>query len=316
MRIAVLDDYLNLSQRLADWSAVRARAEVVVFDRHLSEAEAPAALAGFDVLCHMRERMPMSRALIEQLPRLKHLVITGPSHRTLDMGAVADRGVTVDYVLSGGVGQHGTPELAWGLILGLARQIPQAAAAMKSGGWQRHTGHVLHGRTLGLIGLGRIGRAMVPIAQAFGMRVLAWSSNLQPEAAAAAGVQWAGKDELLSESDYLSLHLVMSERSRHTLAARDFALMKPGACLVNTARAGLVDTEAMLRALSEGRLAGAALDVFDVEPLPDRHPLRGMDNVILTPHLGYSVEESMAQFHQSTVQALLAWLDGAAAARA
>lgn len=309
MRIAVLDDYLHLSQSLADWSEVHRRAEVTVFDRHLGEQEAVQVLRDFDVLCHLRERMAMPRRLIEQLPRLKYMVVTGSEHRTLDHAAARERGIIVSQAPNG-PGRNATSELAWGLILALARQIPQAAAQMRQGGWQHSCGLTLNGKTLGLLGLGRLGRAMVPVAQAFGMHVLAWSSRLTPEDAAAAGATWAAKDELLARSDFVSLHLVLGERSRHTLAAREFALMKPTAFLVNTARAGLVDQDAMLAALAGHRIAGAALDVFDEEPLPDDHPLRRLDNVILTPHLGYTVQETLRAFYTATVECLLGFLDG------
>lgn len=310
MRIAVLDDYLRLSPRLADWSRVQQQAEVTVFDRHLGEEEAASALADFDAVCHLRERMAMPRSLIERLPRLKLIVVTGFEHRTLDLAAAAGRGVLVTRAPNAGQGLHATPELAWGLILSLARRIPQSAAAMKQGAWQLHHGHVLRGKTLGLVGLGRIGRAMVPVARAFGMEVLAWSARLTPENAAAAGATWAAKDELLRRSDYVSLHLVLGERSRHTIAARELALMKPGACLVNTARAGLVDEQALLQALQQGAIGGAGLDVFEQEPLAPGHPLRRLDNAVLTPHLGYTVEESLRAFYGATVECLEAWLAG------
>ncbi len=310
MRIAVLDDYQQLARRLADWSVVERHASVTVFDRHLPAQEAARALADFDVVCHLRERMAMPRGLIEALPNLKCIVITGQEHRTLDLAAAAERGIVVTQAPNAGDGRFATPELTWGLILSLARQIPQAAAAMKDGGWQRHCGNTLHGKTLGLFGLGRIGRGMVPIAHAFGMNVLAWSSRLAPADAQAAGATWASKDELLARSDFVSMHLVLGERSRHTLAAREFALMKPSAYLVNTARAGLVEPQALLDALVARRIAGAALDVFEHEPLPDDHPLRRLDNAILTPHLGYTVEESLRSFYQATVESLLAYIDG------
>jgi phosphoglycerate dehydrogenase-like enzyme len=309
MRIAVLDDYLRVSQELVDWSAVRQRASVTVFDRHLDEEEAAQVLADFDAVCHLRERMAMPRSLIERLPRLKLIVTTGKEHRTLDVAAAKERGITIANVQNRAAGQFATAELAWGLILALARRIPQSAAAMKENGWQRYPGNSLHGKTLGLLGLGKLGRAMVPIAKVFGMPVLAWSQNLRPEDAAAAGATWASRDDLLQASDFVSLHLVLGERSRHTLGAREFALMKPSAYLVNTARAGLVDTGALTQALTDRRIAGAALDVFDQEPLPDDHPLRRIDNAILTPHLGYTVEESLRSFYQGMVETLLAHMD-------
>ena len=311
MRIAVLDDYLNLSRRLADWSAIEARAEVTVFDRHFEEQEAVEAYAGFDALCHTRERTAMPRSLIERLPRLKFITVTGRQHRTLDLAAAHERGIIVSGSKDNIAGRVATPELAWGHILSLARHLPQSAAAMKHGGWQIKQGNTLHGKTLGLIGLGRLGSAMVPIARAFGMNVLAWSSNLKPEDAEAAGASWASKQDLLRGSDFVSMHLVLGERSRNTLGAAELALMKPTAYLINTARAGLVDQAALLDALAAGRIGGAGLDVFDHEPLPEDHPYRRLDNVVLTPHLGYTVEESLRTFYQGTVESLQAWLDGA-----
>ena len=310
MRIAVLDDYQGLAQQLADWSAVQRQAELTVFRRPLAAGEAVQALAGFDAVCHLRERMAMPGALIAQLPRLKLIVVTGVEHRTLDVAAATQRGILVSQAPNAGNGRSATAELAWALILALARQIPQAAAAMVQGGWQRHCGNTLHGKTLGLLGFGRIGRSMVPVARAFGMEVLAWSPNLTPADASAGGAAWAAKDELLARSDYVSLHLVLGERSRHVVGRRELAAMKPTARLVNTARAGLVDGDALLQALRTRRIAGAALDVFDQEPLPDVHPLRGLDNVILTPHLGYTVEEALRGFYAATVECLLAWLAG------
>lgn len=315
MRIALLDDYQRLAKRLVDWSAVEARASVTVFDRHLDEEAAVHALRDFDAVCHLRERMAMPRSLIARLPNLRFIGITGHEHRTLDLAAATERGITVACALSSAGGPSATVELAWGLIISLSRHIPQAAAAMKQGGWQRHCGNSLYGKTLGLIGLGRLGRAMVPIARAFGMTVVAWSPNLRPEDAAAAGAVWAGRDELLARSDFVSLHLVLSERSRHTLGAAELALMKPTAYLVNTARAGLVDSAALLQVLTTPRIAGAALDVFDQEPLADGHPLRSLDNVILTPHLGYTVEETLRSFYQGTVANLLAFMDGQVSSR-
>jgi phosphoglycerate dehydrogenase-like enzyme len=310
MRIAVLDDYQQLALRVADWSEVERKATVTVFDRHLPQPEAASALADFDALCHLRERMAMPRSLIERLPRLKFIVVTGQEHRTLDLTAAAERGIVISRAPNTGDGRFATSELAWGLILSLARQIPQAAAAMKSGGWQLRCGNVLYGKTLGLLGLGRIGRAMVPVARVFGMTVLAWSPNLSPEDASAAGATWAAKDDLLQRSDFVSLHLVLGDRSWHTLGAREFALMKPTAYLVNTARAGLVEPRSLLEAMTTRRIAGAGLDVFEHEPLEDDHPLRRLDNVILTPHLGYTVEETLRSFYQGTVECLLAFMNG------
>lgn len=311
MRIAILDDYQNLALTLADWSAVRARAEVVAFDRHLAPAEAPDALKGFDAVCLMRERMAMPHGLIEALPDLRFIAITGAQNRTLDLAAAQARGIVVSRTERRGRAEFATPELAWGLILALLRHIPREAAGMRAGGWQTTLGTGLAGLTLGLVGLGRLGRRMVPVAQAFDMEVIAWSPNLTPEAAQAAGATWVEKRELFTRADVVSLHLVLGERSRGVVGAAELGLMRPGAVLVNTSRGPLVETQALVEALRSGRIGGAALDVYDVEPLPAADPLRGLDNVILTPHLGYVVEETMRLFHEDTVANVLAFLDGA-----
>ncbi len=314
MRIAILDDYQNLALTLADWSAVRARAEVVAFDRHLAPAEAPDALKGFDAVCLMRERMAMPHGLIEALPDLRFIAITGAQNRTLDLAAAQARGIVVSRTERRGRAEFATPELAWGLILALLRHIPREAAGMRAGGWQTTLGTGLAGLTLGLVGLGRLGRRMVPVAQAFDMEVIAWSPNLTPEAAQAAqaaGATWVEKRELFTRADVVSLHLVLGERSRGVVGAAELGPMRPGAVLVNTSRGPLVETQALVEALRSGRIGGAALDVYDVEPLPAADPLRGLDNVILTPHLGYVVEETMRLFHEDTVANVLAFLDGA-----
>jgi len=311
MRVAILDDYQNLALKLADWSALQQRCDVVVFDRHLSEEEAVIALQDFDAICLLRERMAVPRTLIERLPRLKWIAITGGKNRTLDMAAATERGIVVSAAPRGEAGGYATPELAWGLMIALARKIPQETLEMRNGGWQHTFGTALGGRTLGVVGLGRLGRHMVPIARAFGMEVIAWSQNLTPEAASAAGAMYVTKDELFSRSDFISLHLVLSERTRHIVGRRELDLMKKSAYLVNTARGPLIDTPALIDVLQARGIAGAGLDTFDVEPLPADHPLRSLDNVLLTPHLGYTVEDLLRAFYEGTVENVTGFVDGA-----
>jgi phosphoglycerate dehydrogenase-like enzyme len=311
MRVAILDDYQELALRLADWSGVRARCDIEVFDRHLSEDEAADVLKDFDVICLLRERMAMPRSLIERLPRLKLLAITGHKHRTLDLAAARERGIVVSHTDSRGTGPFATSELAWGLILSLARSIPYEANAMRSGGWQTTLGTALSGKRLGILGLGRLGTHMVPVAKAFQMDVVAWSQNMTAEKATAAGAVRVEKDELFATSDFVTLHVVLSERTWHIVGRRELGLMKPSAYIVNTSRGPLIDRAALVEALREKRIAGAALDTFDVEPLPEEDELRRFPNAILTPHLGYTVKELLQVFYQDTVENVLAYLDGA-----
>ena len=307
-RIAVLDDWQHIALAAADWSPVQKQAEVVVFDRHLDEDEAAVQLRDFDALCMMRERMAMPRRMLERLPRLKLICITGAKHRTLDEDAVRERGIAVLAAAGAETGASSTSELAWGLILAWMRRIPQEAQGMREGGWQTQCGSALRGKTLGLVGLGKLGKQMVPVAHAFGMQVRAWSSNLTPEAAASAGAQYTAKEDLFIISDIVSLHLVLGERSCGIVTRADLGRMRPQALLVNTARAGLVDQEALYEALVQRRIGGAALDVFDEEPLPAHDRLRTLDNVLLTPHLGYAVQEQMRAYQQNTVRNIVEYL--------
>lgn len=310
-RVAVLDDYQRIAATLADWRVLRGRCEIVYFDRHLGEDEAAAALAEFDAVCLLRERMAFPASLIARLPRLKFIGITGVKNRTLDLAAAHAAGIVVSHTVRRGDGLGATAELAWGLILALARNLPREMDNMRNGRWQTSYGVALGGRTLGIVGLGRLGRLMVPVARAFGMKVVAWSQNLTDQAAREAGCERVDKHELFARSDVVSLHLVLSERSRHTVGEAELAAMKPGAFIVNTARGALIDRAALVRALKERRIAGAALDTFEIEPLPADDELRGMDGVILTPHLGYTVEELLRPFYEDTVDNLVGWLDGA-----
>ena len=311
LKIAVLDDYLRLSQQSADWSTIARTCDITVFERPLSVPdEAADTLVPFDIISLIRERMPMPAALIERLSNLKMIAVTGLYNRTLDVETARKRGIVMSYTELRGPYRKATCELTWGLVLSLARNIPLEAANMRSGGWQQTAGFALAGKTIGLLGLGRQGRHMVPVAKAFGMQVTAWSPNLTVEAAAEVGVRRVEKDELFSTSDVLTIHLVLSERSRGIVGARELALMKPTAILVNPARGPLVDETALIAALSDRRIAGAGLDVYAQEPLPADHPLRGLPNVVLTPHLGFGVREFYESAYTDTVENIEAFLAG------
>jgi phosphoglycerate dehydrogenase-like enzyme len=311
IRIAILDDYNRAARTLADWSAVDARAAVDVIDRALAvPGEAAEVLAPYDVLCHLRERTAMPRTLIERLPNLKLVTVTGGKHRTLDMEAATERGIIVSADAPRKGGGSGTAELTWGLILALARHIPHQERQLRTGKWQSTMGITLAGRTLGLVGLGRVGKGVATIARAFGMEVQAWSPNLTAERCAECGARLVTRDELFRTSDVVSLHLVLGERSRGIVGAAELALLKPTALLINTARGPLIDEAALLETLGNRRIAGAGLDVFWQEPLKADHPLLAMDNVVLTPHLGYVVDSSLRPFYEDTVANVLAWLDG------
>jgi phosphoglycerate dehydrogenase-like enzyme len=311
MKIAVLDDWQGVARDCADWSGLRARAEVVFFDDAFpSEEEAARALAGFDAILCTRERTPFPPSLVAKLPNLKMFGLTGHRAGKIDLAGMQKRGVLVVFT-DGGPGGESTAELALALMLAAARRIPQADASTRAGRFQLDTptGFVLSGKTLGLVGLGRIGELMARYGQALGMSVLAWSQNLTPERAAEAGAQYTAKDALLAQSDVVSLHLVLSERTRGVIGAADIARMKRGAILVNTSRAPLIDEAALVAAVRDGRIV-AALDVFEREPLPADHPLVACSNTVLTPHLGYSVMEVYRVFYEQHVENALAWLDG------
>lgn len=310
MNIAVLNDYLRLSQTSADWSNIAARCAITVFDRAIAPEAAAATLKPFDIICTLRERMPISRELLAQLPNLKMIAITGLYNRVLDVAAAHERGIVVSYTELRGAYRKATCELTWGLMLAVARHIPREDANMRRGGWQSRAGFTLAGRTLGLLGLGRQGRYMVPVAKAFGMEVIAWSQNLTAEFAAQHGVRRVEKEELFKQSDVLTVHLVLGERSRGIVGARELALMKPSAILVNAARGAIIDEVALLAALTEKRIAGAGLDVYAEEPLPDRHPLRTLPNVVLTPHQGHNVQEFYQVAFSDVVENIAAFLDG------
>lgn len=308
VKIAIIDDYQGVALSSADWSAVQSRASIDVFCDHLTnESALVARLRPFDALCVMRERTPLTASLLSQLPNLKFIASTSARNASIDVAAARAQGITVSATQGRG---NGAPELTWALLLAAARHLPAECASLRSGGWQVGVGADLEGSTLGLLGLGKIGSRVAAIGRAFGMNVLAWSQNLTPETAQTAGVTPVDKATLLREADWLSLHLVLSDRTRGIIGASDLALMKPTAWLINTARGPLVDEDALIDALSQRTIAGAALDVFSTEPLPDDHPFRTLNNVIATPHIGFVTHHTYRVFYEETVQNLQAWLDG------
>jgi phosphoglycerate dehydrogenase-like enzyme len=308
-RCAVLDDYQNVALKTADWSALSNNVTVTVFNEHIERGERlVAALRDFDIICIMRERTPFPRELFAALPNLKLLITTGMRNASIDLAAAAERGVLVCGTRSL---PFATAELAFGLILDLARHIGEESATLKAGGpWQRTIGTELNGKTLGLLGLGRLGSRMARYGQAFDMSVIAWSQNLTPERCREVGAEHVGKEELFRRADVLSIHVVLSPRSRGLVGAADLALMKPTALLVNTARGPIVEEAALIEALAGGRIAGAAMDVYDKEPLPLDHPFRTLPNTVLTPHLGYVTEENYRVLYPDVVEDIRAWLDG------
>jgi len=311
MKVAILDDYQDVALRLADWSAVRRRAEITVFNDHLADPAAVVErLRPFDVVCVMRERTPLSRDILQQLPRLKLIASTGPRNAAIDMRAAAERGIVVTAT-----GYESTPaiELSWALILASARHLAREAASVRDGGWQTRIGTNLRGKCLGVIGLGNIGKEVARIALAFGMTVIAWSQNLTSEIASAAGATLVDKDALFRQADIVTIHLILSRRTSGLVGAAELALMKPTAWLVNTSRGPIVDEAALIEALQARRIAGAALDVFEIEPLPADHPFRRLDNVLATPHIGYVTEELYRTFYGDAAASIAAWLDSNAA---
>jgi D-3-phosphoglycerate dehydrogenase len=312
MKIAVLDDYLHLSQKSADWSKLPPECEISVIDRPLAVPdEAAEVLKPFNAISLIRERTPVPRALVERLPNLKLICITGFYHRTLDVAAANEHGIVVSHTdLFRGTYNKATSELAWGLMFAVARHIPYESNEMRKGGWQHTAGITLSRRTLGLVGLGRQGRNMVPTAKALGMNVIAWSPNLTQEKAAEFGVTRVDKNALFAESDVVSLHMVLAESTRGIVGARELALMKPTAILINTARGPLVEEQALIDVLREQRIAGAGLDVYHREPLPDDDVLRTLPNVVLTPHLGYATQEFFKVAYEDTVENIAAFVSG------
>jgi phosphoglycerate dehydrogenase-like enzyme len=308
-RVALLDDYQGVALSMADWKSLPAGTEVAVFKDHLSdESDVAKRLADFDIVMALRERTPFSRTLLERLPKLKLLITAGMRNASIDMKAAAERGV----VVCGTAGlPYPTAELAWGLILSLMRRIPAEDRATREGRWQTSLGLGLNGKTLGVLGLGTLGSRAARVGRAFEMDVLAWSQNLTAERATEVGATLVTKDELLARSDIVSIHLVLGERTRGLIGARELGLMKRSAYLINTSRGPIVDEAALIRALGDGTIAGAGLDVFDEEPLPLNHPFRRLPNIVITPHLGYVTAETYRIFYGHVVEDVKAYLDGA-----
>ena len=308
-RIVLLDDYQGVALDYGGWDRVPDEWQLVALEQHIDDADALVeALSGTEIVVAMRERTPFPAEILDRLPDLKLLVTTGMGNAAIDVGAAQANGVTVC-----GTGIKGPPtaELSWGLILTLVRSIPTEDASMRAGGWQTTIGGDLDGATLGLVGLGRLGRKMAEIGKAFGMEVLAWSQNLNAEAAREVGAEPVEKQELFERADIVSVHYKLSERSRGLVGAAEIGAMKPSAYLINTSRGPLVDTDALLAALEGGAIAGAGIDVYDTEPLPADHPLRRAPRTVLTPHLGYVTEDTYATFFSDAVEDVLAYLDGA-----
>jgi phosphoglycerate dehydrogenase-like enzyme len=309
VKAAILDDYQNVAMKFADWSPINKDVDVKVFNDPIGGPDAVIkALQGFAVVMMMRERTPFPRKVIEGLPDLKLLITTGARNNSIDLNACAERGVTVCG--TGGAGNP-TAGIAFGLMLELTRRIGFENARLKAGqAWQVTIGQDLEGLTLGIVGFGKLGQRVGAIGKAFGMKVIAWSQNLTPEKTKEAGAEYASKEDLFRNSDFVSIHYVLGERSRGLITAEDIGRMKPSAYLINTARAPIVDQAALLKALQDKKIAGAGLDVFDVEPLPLDHPYRKLDNVVLTPHLGYVSEQNYRKYFPDVVEDIRAWLDG------
>jgi D-3-phosphoglycerate dehydrogenase len=309
LRCAILDDYMNLTLRMADWSKISDRVDITAFNEPLASTEAAAtALADFGIICAMRERTPFPRALFAALPKLKLLITSGMRNAAIDMEAAKDHQV----VLCGTQwSRDPTAPLTMGLILELTRNIGRENARMHAGEpLQKFIGIEIEGKTLGVVGLGKLGAKVAGLAKAFGMNVIAWSPNLTPERCEATGVGYATREQLFATADIVTVHMVLSQRSRGLVGSADLARMKPTAYLVNTARGPIVDEQALLQTLQQRKIAGAAIDVFSVEPLPSDHPFRQFDNIVLTPHLGYVTEEGFRAHYSQMVEGIDAWFKG------
>lgn len=313
MKLALLDDYQKVALRMADWDRLRKRGiDITVFHEPFASVDdAAQKLASFDILGLLRERTAFPRALIEKLPNLKFMVLTGARAASLDDKAATERGIPISTT-PGGTSNAPTAELCWALLMSCARDLAKAERLMRSGGW--HDGirqmNVLEGKRLGILGLGKLGTRVAGYGKAFGMDVVAWSPNLTAERAAAVGARHVSQDELLSTSDFISIHFPLSDRTRGLIGAAELAKMKKTAILINTSRGPIVDEAALIAALQNGTIAHAGLDVYDKEPLPAGHPLTRLENITLVPHLGYVVEDSYRFFYEGTVKDIEAWLDG------
>jgi phosphoglycerate dehydrogenase-like enzyme len=306
MKIAVLDDYQNVAAKCADWSPLAVLGEITFFNDHVSDVDALVSrLAPFDVICVMRERTPLTAEIIGRLPALKLIASTGPRNASIDMGAARARGIEV---VNTGYNSYPTIELTWGLILASARHIVAEAQAVRAGMWQTSLGVGLHGKTLGILGLGRVGAGVARVGLAFGMKVIAWSQNLTGDKASEHGVTLATKEELFRTSDIVSVHVILSDRSRGLVGKSEIDLMKPSALLVNTSRGPIVAESALIEALQAKRIGGAAVDVFEREPLPPEHPFRSLPNVLATPHIGYVADDLYRTFYQDAVSNIVSWI--------
>ena len=307
MKVAILDDYQNVALQLADWSSVRRYAEITVFNDHIADSSAVIErLRPFQVVCVMRERTPLPQQILQQLPNLRLIASTGPRNASIDSQAAADLGIAVTAT-----GYDATPtiEFTWSLILASMRGIDREAASLRTGGWQTGLGSNLRGKTLGVVGLGNIGKEVARIGLAFGMKVIAWSQNLTEEKASAAGASLVDKQTLFREADIVTVHLVLSNRTRGLIGKPELAHMKPTARLVNTSRAPIVDQAALVEALQARRIAHTAVDVFDAEPLPPDHPFRKLENVLATPHIGYVTEDLYRTFYGDAATSIANWLE-------
>ncbi|MBX7112006.1 MAG: D-2-hydroxyacid dehydrogenase family protein [Dehalococcoidia bacterium] len=308
MRVALLDDYQDVALASTDWSVLGPEYEVVPFHDHLADGDALVErLRDFDVAMAMRERTAFPRAVLERLPRLRLLVTAGMRNAAIDVAAARELGITVCG--TGGRG-YATAELTWGLILALARHIPEEHAAVLGGRWQTTVGMELRHKTLGIVGLGSLGTQVAKVGQAFGMDVIAWSQNLTAEHASERGVTRVEKDELFARADIVSVHVVLSDRTRGLIGAQELGLMQPTAYLVNTSRGPIVDERALIDALRSRQIAGAALDVYDVEPLPADHPFRGLDNLLMTPHIGYVTGDTYQLWYRDALEDIQSFAAG------
>jgi phosphoglycerate dehydrogenase-like enzyme len=307
VKIAILDDYQNVALSIADWSAVAKKADITVFNDHIDQTDALIErLLPFDAICVMRERTPLRRDIIERLPRLRFIASTGPRNISIDMTATNERGI---LVVNTGYRSTPTIELTWALILASARHLVGESNSIRAGGWQTSLGHELDGRILGVLGLGNVGGQVARIGRTFGMKIIAWSQNLTAEAAEAAGAELVTKNGLFRRADVVTIHLILSERTRGLVGAAELALMKPTARLVNTSRGPIVDELALIETLRARAIAGAAIDVFDAEPLPQKHPFRSLENLLATPHIGYVAEDLYRTFYGDAAAAIGAWIE-------
>ena len=310
MNIAILDDYQNVALTMADWSALARRANLTVFNDHVSDPDVLVErLAPFDVVSVMRERTPLSRDILQKLPRLKFIASTGGRNASIDTVAAAEFGIEIRNTR---YSSAPTIELTWALILASARHLVAEAKAVREGAWQQGVGVELAGKVLGVVGLGNIGGPVARIGAAFGMDVIAWSQSMTPDRANACGARYVSKTQLFREADIVTIHLVLSERSRGLIGAAELDLMKPTALLVNSSRGPIVDEAALVHSLTANAIGGAAIDVFDQEPLPPQHPFRRLENVLATPHIGYVSDDLYGTFYGDTVANITAWLDAQA----